>query len=77
MRDLIQLSTANNQINDISALRDLSRLETLWISNNQISDISPLKELKNIKRVYMNKNPLDKDAVQELKEILSYTEVYY
>ena len=42
------LSSAKNNIRDITALANLSSLKTLDLSNNQIGDITPLRDLNLI-----------------------------
>ncbi|MEG4252316.1 DUF6745 domain-containing protein, partial [Microcoleus sp. Pol10D4] len=54
--NLSSLYLNNNQITDISALRELTNLSSLYLNNNQITDISALRELTNLTTLYLNNN---------------------
>ncbi len=45
-----------NQVVDISPLKDLVNLQTLYFSSNQVVDISPLKDLVNLQELYFHSN---------------------
>ncbi|WP_395322695.1 MucBP domain-containing protein [Levilactobacillus parabrevis] len=43
-------------IRNVSPLRKLTQLKTLWLSNNQISDVSPLAGLTNLTELQLHDN---------------------
>ncbi|MFD1454874.1 MucBP domain-containing protein [Levilactobacillus lanxiensis] len=43
-------------IKNVSPLKNLTSLETLWLSNNQISDVSPLAGLTNLTELRLHDN---------------------
>lgn len=49
----------DNQVNDISSLKDLKNLTELDLSWNQVSDISPLKELIKLGCLNLSGNPIE------------------
>jgi len=51
-------------VSDISALRDMTAMDTLWIKGDMISDVSPLLNLTKLTRLYMEDN-----AVSDLKPL--------
>ena len=54
---LIHLSLKKNQIQDISPIAALTRLNYLDIGRNQIVDLSPLANLTNLKYLHLTQNP--------------------
>ena len=57
----------NNNISDITQLKDLVNIKHLYLENNQITDIGALIENKGIGsgiHVTLNGNPLDKEAIE-------------
>lgn len=59
LKELRELKLNNNQITDISSLKDLTKLEKLYLNNNYISDISKLNNLKNLKELYLDENQIE------------------
>ncbi len=55
---LENLSLADNEISDISALTSLGGLTTLNLSGNSITDISVLANLKSLRTLYLDYNPI-------------------
>ena len=55
---LDNLSLADNNFSDISALSSLGGLTTLNLNNNQISSITPLANLQNLRVLYLDNNPI-------------------
>ena len=66
MTNLKTLNLSNNQISDVSPLKNLTNLKTLNLSNNQISDFTPLVGLRENLVRYNTHNqrvpPLNADA---------------
>ena len=60
MKNLTHIYLRNNQISDLSALKELKNLTHIYLSENQISDLSALKELKNLTKIYLNSNQIKK-----------------
>ncbi len=58
LTSLTSLNLGNNNINDISFLKNLKNLQLLTLNNNNIEDISVLKNLKNLKSLYIYKNKI-------------------
>ncbi len=64
------VSLRNTQVNDLSPLAELKKLEKLWLINTQVSDISPLAELKNLKGLSLDNTQVsDLSPLEELKNI--------
>jgi hypothetical protein len=55
------------QISDLTPLKGLTNLETLWLRNNKISDLSPLKGLTNLEALWLGGNQIT--DVSPLKEL--------
>jgi len=70
MSELEFLDLGNNQISDISPLKELKNLEKLNLNGNQITDISPLKELKKLKALNLSGNRINKISELGLKKNL-------
>ncbi|MBE6049906.1 MAG: hypothetical protein E7214_04390 [Clostridium sp.] len=56
--NLKELDLSNNEITDISFIKDLKNIYKLDLSNNKISDINSLSNLVNLKILYMNNNSI-------------------
>jgi len=70
LKKLTNLNLWDNQIIDISSLRDLINLTNLDLSYNQISDITPLKELKNLTNLDLSYNQISNiTPLKELKNL--------
>jgi hypothetical protein len=51
MTGLTRISFINNDIDDLTALRNLNKLEALKISKTKITDLSPISFLNNLKEI--------------------------
>lgn len=80
IKDLDVLSSLSNlesldlensgEIEDISALRDLTLLTHLNLANNKIFDLKPLSGLSQLKTLYLWKNQIsDISSLSQLKEL--------
>jgi len=68
--EVIALNLKDNEISDITLLKELKNLTNLDLSNNKISDITPLKELKNLTELYLFDNKsIDITPLKELKNL--------
>ena len=68
--DLVALDLGHNQINDISLITNLKKLQILILTDNDIVDISPLAELKNLEFLEINMNEIENlDALSELDNL--------
>ena len=73
--ELRQLRLQNNQISDITPLKELTKqLEDLYLQNNQISDITPLKELTKVKTLNLENNQIS--DITPLKELTQLEDLY-
>lgn len=69
-KNLTKADLGNNQIANISALRNLTTLQTLNLGNNQIVDITPLSNLKEMRELDLSANLIDKiDAVVNMRKL--------
>ena len=55
---LVYLSLSDNEITDISALKDLTYLKELRLHNNHITDVRNLKKLSNLEALYLGDNDI-------------------
>lgn len=55
---LIYLSLSDNEITDISALKDLTYLKELRLHNNHITEVRNLKKLTNLEALYLGDNDI-------------------
>lgn len=63
-KNLLKADLANNQITNVTALKNLTTLQTLNLGNNQITDITPLGSLRLIRELDLSANLIDKiDAI--------------
>jgi len=74
LNNLTHLDLINNQITDITILKDLTNLTQLYLSNNQITDITPLKDLKNLTQLHLSSNQIT--DITPLKDLTSLTTLY-
>jgi Leucine-rich repeat (LRR) protein len=56
--NMTYLNLPNENITDIKALANLTKLETIYLYHNYIEDISPLHNLKNLKKLFLYSNPI-------------------
>jgi hypothetical protein len=69
-RSVVGLALCNNQISDLSPLKELKNLTLIELSKNQITDLSPLKELKNLTQIDLSQNQItDLSPLKELKNL--------
>jgi small GTP-binding protein len=71
------LSFWQNQVSDISPVKDLVNLQNLYFWQNQVSDISPVKDLVNLQNLYFSSNQVsDISPVKDLVNLqnLSFSE---
>ncbi|MFT4144449.1 MAG: protein kinase [Mobilitalea sp.] len=71
MVNLTSLALYNQQIEDLSPLKDLVSLERLGIASNYIEDLSPLEGLKNLKKLSVSDNVINNQQLQSIKELTS------
>ena len=71
LENLKTLYLSQNNIDDISSLKKLTKITELSIANNNISDIKVLGELKNLSGLFIHGNDIeDISILSELKETL-------
>jgi internalin A len=69
---LQHLVLRDNQISDLSPLKELHNLTNLYLIDNQISDLSPLKELHNLTSLSLSGNQIsDLSPLKELHNLTS------
>lgn len=71
MKNLTLFEASHNQISDISALAELTELQSIRISYNNITDITPLANLKNVTQLSIIGN--DIKGEENLKTLMSMT----
>jgi hypothetical protein len=60
----------NRELSDITGLKRLGNLETLWLSESKVGDLSPLKDLKKIKVLRVNSTKVsDLSPIKNLKNV--------
>jgi len=59
---------ADNQISDISCLKDLTNLTNIHIGQNQISDISCLKEMTRLTALDIDSNKISNISLLEIEK---------
>jgi len=70
LRNLKQLVLSDNDIEDISPLKNIRNLKQLVLSDNNIRDISPLKALRNLKQLVLSENEVsDISTLNKLKKL--------
>ncbi|KPA14771.1 leucine-rich repeat-containing protein [Candidatus Magnetomorum sp. HK-1] len=76
---IIGLNIWDNQISDLSALKELKNLTQIYLSSNQISDLSALKELKNLTLINLSYNQIKKlpEYILNLNLDIHYKEGYF
>lgn len=58
-KHVVTLDLSNNEISDISELKNLERLEELYLANNQIGYIDILSNLSNLRELDLSGNQID------------------
>ena len=80
MADLAQctaceyLDLSGNYISDLSFLKGMKNLQTLWIDNNEVSDLSPLSGLTNLQFLTVESNNVT--DLSPLKNLTSLVSLY-
>ncbi len=70
--NLTELYIGNNQISDISALENLSKLKIINLMTNQISDLTPLSNLQNLHTLILDHNMVsDASPLLSLDNLIS------
>ena len=70
MKELQQVDLGSNQIQDISALKDLKKMQELYLYNNQIQNITALKDLNKLQELDLPSNQIQNiSALIDLKEL--------
>ena len=60
----------NNQLTDVTALKELTQLTYLNLERNQLTDVTALKELTQLTKLYLDDNRLtDITALKELTQL--------
>lgn len=68
--NLKQLSLQDNEITDISGLKDMTNLVRLDLDNNKITSIgNNLDNLKNLITLYLRDNPIGDDSIPSLTKL--------
>ncbi len=65
-----KLNLSGNQIKEVFSLRALTAVEELDLSYNQIQVIAGLGDIKTLKYLNLTGNPVLKDVVDDLREVL-------
>ena len=66
-----RLSLWHSNIDDLSALEDITHMQQLILTNNQISDISPLRGLVNLVELNLDRNQISEiSPLQELANLV-------
>lgn len=71
--NLEKLKVNENEISDISPLKDLKNLKYLELQRNRITDVSPLANLKNLEFLKLYNNIIEN--VKPLKDLTNLTEL--
>ncbi len=74
---LRELKLGNNRISDATPLMYLGSLERLDVSGNNISSVSPLKLMTSLKWLNISYNPIDEEALEELRAALPDCEIIF
>lgn len=74
---LRELKLGNNRISDATPLMYLGSLERLDVSGNSISSVSPLKLMTSLKWLNISYNPIDEEALEELRAALPDCEIIF
>ncbi|AWY20858.1 leucine-rich repeat domain-containing protein [Moraxella bovis] len=72
LQGLTELDLSRNQIQNISALANLTQLTYLWLDENQIQDIAPLANLKQLEHLVLSKN-----QIQDITPLANLTQLTY
>jgi len=75
--NLTILRLRDNQIIDISPLKNFTNLTILGLGSNQITDASPLKSLTNLMDIDLAGNPIPQGDIDELAAALPNTGIWW
>ena len=67
------LDPRDNNITDISSLKNLTNLTELYLNSNNIKDISSLKDLTNLTHLYLHNNNIT--DISPLQNLTNLTEL--
>ncbi len=71
LEKVTSLDLDDNQLTDITALKELTQLTRLYLHNNQLTDVTALKKLTQLKTLGLRSNPdLTKAQIAELRKAL-------
>ena len=71
------LNLWENQLTDVTALKDLTQLEWLSLDDNQLTDVTALKELTQLTVLGLDGNPdLTKLQIDELQKVLTNCDIF-
>ena len=63
-----------NQVSDVTPLRDLSNLSLLNLNGNQVSDLTPLQHLSKLTELYLGRNQIS--DVTPLRDLSNLSQLY-
>ena len=65
-----KLSLTRKKISDLSPLKDLKNLKTLYVVHTQVSDLSPLKDLQNLQELSISETQVsDLSPLKDLQNL--------
>ncbi|HEL9080864.1 TPA: InlB B-repeat-containing protein, partial [Listeria monocytogenes] len=70
------LEIGTNQISDINAVKDLTKLKMLNVGSNQISDISVLNNLSQLNSLFLNNNQLGNEDMEVIGGLTNLTTLF-
>ncbi|EAF2460889.1 LPXTG cell wall anchor domain-containing protein, partial [Listeria monocytogenes] len=73
---LTWLEIGTNQISDINAVKDLTKLKMLNVGSNQISDISVLNNLSQLNSLFLNNNQLGNEDMEVIGGLTNLTTLF-
>ena len=72
-----KLDLSDNQISDVSPLKELTNLGKLDLRYNKITDVSPLAGLTNLEALVLDDNQISDDQKSMLKKALPNCKIHY
>ncbi|HAO6416476.1 TPA: LPXTG cell wall anchor domain-containing protein, partial [Listeria monocytogenes] len=76
LSQLTWLEIGTNQISDINAVKDLTKLKMLNVGSNQISDISVLNNLSQLNSLFLNNNQLGNEDMEVIGGLTNLTTLF-
>ena len=67
MRNIVNLNISNNNVSDISAVRNMKKMTKFIADSNRITDISPLFSVSEISYVSLKNNSVSAEECSRLK----------